>query len=137
MIAKLANPLSSKRLVGFVVLAVLALAIPAFSQSAASRGSISGTVTDPHGDVIPGAKVTIRNADLAAERVVTTNDEGRFVSTLLPSGPYLIQVAAPGFTLKKPVRVTLGVGSSVAAKRHDGDSRDLAKRDGDRTRSHG
>ncbi len=91
----------------------LALAIPAFGQSAASRGSISGTVTDPHGDVIPGAKVTIRNADLAAERVVTTNDQGRFVSALLPSGPYLVQVTAPGFTLKKPLRVTLGVGSSV------------------------
>ena len=73
-----------------------------FGQSAASRGSISGTVTDPHGDVIPGAKVTIRNADLASERVVITNDEGHFVTTLLPSGPYLIQVAAPGFTLKKP-----------------------------------
>ena len=39
--------------------------------------------------------------------------QGRFVSALLPSGPYLVQVAAPGFTLKKPLRVTLGVGSSV------------------------
>ncbi len=116
MITEFANPLSSRRLIGFLVLLSLTLAVPVFSQSAASRGSISGTVTDPHGDVIPGAKVTIRNADLAAERVVTTNDEGRFVSTLLPSGPYLIQVAAPGFTLKKPVRITLGVGSSVQLK---------------------
>jgi len=85
----------------------------AFGQSAASRGTIIGTVTDPHGDVIPGAKVTIRNADLAAERVITTNDEGRFVTSFLPAGPYLIQVSAQGFALKKPFRVTLGVGSSL------------------------
>ena len=113
MILKLSQPCPSGRLFGLMVWVWLALAIPAFGQSAASRGSISGTVTDPHGDVIPGAKVTIRNADLAAERVVTTNEQGRFVSALLPSGPYLVQVAAPGFTLKKPLRVTLGVGSSV------------------------
>jgi len=93
--------------------AVLIATISAFGQSAASRGSISGMVTDPHGDAIPGAKVTIRNADLASQRVVTANEEGRFVAALLPSGPYLIQVAAPGFALKKPIRVTLGVGSSL------------------------
>lgn len=113
MSATLTNPFSSLRLIGFIVLLSLPFVLPAFSQSAASRGSISGTVTDPHGDVIPEAKVTIRNADLAAERVVSTDDDGRFVSPLLPSGPYLIQVAAPGFALKKPVRVTLGVGSSL------------------------
>jgi hypothetical protein len=70
-------------------------------------------VTDPRGDAVAGAQVTIRNTDLAATRVVATNDEGHFVSTLLPAGPYLVQVAAPGFTLKKPVRLTLAVGSSV------------------------
>jgi hypothetical protein len=99
-----------------VVSALLVEANAALAQSAASRGTISGTVTDPNGDVIPGAKVTIRNADLASERVVTTNDEGHFVSSLLPAGPYIIQVAAQGFALKKPVRVTLGVGSSVQVK---------------------
>ena len=109
----IANTLLRNPLYWATLLAFIALATPAFSQSAASRGTITGTVTDPHGDVIPGAKVTIRNADLAAERVVTTNNEGRFVSALLPSGPYLIQVVAPGFALKKPLRVTLGVGSSV------------------------
>ncbi len=113
MIAAAAKMLLTNRRRWAILVALLALAVPAFSQSAASRGTISGTVTDPHGDVIPGAKVTIRNADLGAERVITTNNEGRFVSTLLPSGPYLIQVVAPGFALKKPVRLTLGVGSSV------------------------
>jgi hypothetical protein len=92
---------------------VLAAAIPAFAQSAASRGTISGTVTDPHGDAIAGAKVTIRNADLASERVITANEQGRFAAALLPSGPYVIQVAASGFALKKPLRVLLGVGSSL------------------------
>ena len=98
--------------IGFTVLA-FSFAAHAAAQSAASRGSITGKVLDPHGDAIADAKVTIRNADLGSERVVTADDEGRFVATLLPSGPYLIQVAAPGFALKKPLRVTLGVGSSL------------------------
>jgi hypothetical protein len=99
---------------GFLIVAlIMAVAACCFGQSAASRGTISGYVTDPHGAAIPGAHVTIRNADLASVRAVTTDAEGRFVAALLPSGPYLIQVAAPGFTLKKPARVTLGVGSSV------------------------
>jgi Carboxypeptidase regulatory-like domain len=67
---------------------VFAAGITAFGQSAASRGSISGTVTGPHGNAIPGAKVTVRNADLASERVVTTNEDGRFVVALLPSRPF-------------------------------------------------
>jgi hypothetical protein len=102
------------RLVPLLVASVLFISASyAVAQPAASRGTISGTVSDPHGDVIPGAKVTIRNADLASERVATTNDQGRFTASLLASGPYVIQVAAQGFALKKPMRVTLGVGSSL------------------------
>ncbi len=113
MIGPEAKKFSGKFSLLLIFAVVFAAAIPGFAQSAASRGTISGIVTDPHGNAISGAKVTIRNADLASTRVVTANEEGRFVVALLPSGPYLIQVTAPGFSLKKPVRVTLGVGSSL------------------------
>ena len=63
-------------------LALLALTVPACSQSAASRAP-QGHGHRSHG-CDPGSKVTIRNADLASERVVTTNQAGRFVSALLP-----------------------------------------------------
>ena len=84
-----------------------------WAQSAASRGVISGTVTDPQGNTVAGAHVTIRSADFTSARTLTTSDTGAFTAALLPAGVYTVEVTAPGFKLKKPARVTLGVGSSV------------------------
>ena len=85
----------------------------AVAQSASARGTISGTVTDPQDNAVAGAKVTIRSADFTSARTLTTSDTGNFVAVLLNPGVYTVGVKAPGFTLKKPARVTLGVGSSV------------------------
>jgi hypothetical protein len=48
-----------------VVLSLLVILLPAaaYAQSAASRGSISGLVTDTQGKAVPGAQVTVRNLD--------------------------------------------------------------------------
>ncbi|MGB8769798.1 MAG: carboxypeptidase regulatory-like domain-containing protein, partial [Candidatus Korobacteraceae bacterium] len=83
------------------------------AQSASARGTISGIVTDPQGDAIAGAQVTIRSADFTSKRTLTTSNTGGFVAALLSPGTYTVEVKAPGFTLKKPARVNLGVGSSV------------------------
>jgi len=83
------------------------------AQSAASRGTIGGTVTDPQGNAVPGAQVTIRSADFTSARTLTTSDTGTFTAALLNPGVYTVEVKALGFTLKKPARVTLGVGSGV------------------------
>ena len=82
-------------------------------QSAAAHGIISGTVTDSQGGAVPGAKVTIRSADFASAREFVTSGTGTFTAAMLYPGAYTVEVKAPGFSLKKPVRVTLGVGSSV------------------------
>jgi hypothetical protein len=74
---------------------------------------ISGTVTDQQGGAVAGAKVTVRSVDFASARMFTTSDSGRFTAATLYPGMYTIEVKAPGFVLKKPARVTLGVGSSV------------------------
>jgi hypothetical protein len=85
----------------------------AHAQSAASRGSISGTVTDPQGKAIPGAQVTVRNVDFTSARTLVTDDNGVYSATMLTIGAYTVEVKAQGFTLKKPARVTLNVGASV------------------------
>ena len=83
------------------------------AQSAAASGSISGAVTDPQGKLIPGAQVTIRNADFLAERTLVTDEAGHFSALFLPAGNYSIAVKAQGFVLKKPPRIPVGVGTSV------------------------
>jgi protocatechuate 3,4-dioxygenase beta subunit len=51
-------------------------------------GTITGTVTDPNGAVVPGAKVTVKNVDTNIATVVTTNDSGAY--TLPALGPEII-----------------------------------------------
>ncbi len=84
-----------------------------WAQSAASRGSLSGTVTDPQGNAIPGAKVTVRNVDFSSTRTLATDENGAYSATMLTPGAYTVEVKAQGFSLKKPARVTLNVGASV------------------------
>ncbi len=83
------------------------------AQSAAAKAAISGTVTDPQGNAIAGAQVAIRNVDFSSTRTLTTSDSGSFSAAMLNPGAYTVEVVAPGFLLKKPVRVVVGVGSSV------------------------
>ena len=63
-----------------------------------------------------GAQVTIRSADFSSARKVVTNGDGIFSAALLNAGAYTVEVKAPGFVLKEPARVALGVGSSVSLK---------------------
>jgi hypothetical protein len=70
-------------------LLVIALLIPvvAFAQGA---GRFVGVVLDPSGAVIPGATVTVKNERTGAERVVTSNAEGRYIIANLPPSTYTI-----------------------------------------------
>ena len=40
-------------------------------------GTITGTVTDPSGSVVPGATVTVKNTDTGIQRKILTNEAGR------------------------------------------------------------
>ena len=70
---------------------------------AAEGGSISGTVRDLSGAVIPNAAVIVRNIDTSVERTSTTNGDGFYALTAIPVGHYEIEVRRTGF---KPYRRT-------------------------------
>ncbi len=101
-------------LVALIAVAVrLLVPVPLLAQSVAAKGVISGAVTDPQGSAVAGAQVTIRSADFTSARTLVTSSSGTFTAAMLDPGAYTIAVKASGFVLKKPARVTLGVGSSV------------------------
>jgi hypothetical protein len=79
-------------------LAVFTLCVP-FAR-AQFRASLSGTVTDPNGAVIPGATVTLR--DLTTNRVLTatTNGSGAYVFNQLPPNQFELTVKAKSFEAK-------------------------------------
>jgi hypothetical protein len=77
-------------------------------------GSISGTVSDPSGALIPNAHVVIRNEDTGTQRTLVTGATGNFTAPSLPVGSYTIAVEASGFAHFARKGVTLTVGQSLS-----------------------
>src|SRR5215471_2221628 len=72
-----------------------------------STGSVSGTVTDPNGAMIAGARITATQPDTGRSYSTVTTDAGLYVLPTLPVGKYSITVEHPGF--KKHVQNDLEV----------------------------
>ncbi len=84
-----------------VVAALLVVCtVPLIGQS--DRGTITGTVSDPAGAVVPAAAVEARNTETAAVYPVAASSTGNYTIPELPSGTYELTVTAPGF--KKFIR---------------------------------
>ncbi|MFL6213374.1 MAG: carboxypeptidase regulatory-like domain-containing protein [Blastocatellia bacterium] len=94
----------------------LAAAGSALAQT--DRGNITGTVTDPQGAVVSGAKVTATNLETNEVRETNTGDEGNFTLTELKAGPWKVTVEAQGFktTAIEKVQVAVQVTRSVDVK---------------------
>jgi hypothetical protein len=84
----------------------------AFAQAAGS-GTITGSVTDPTGAVVPGADVTIRNTDTRVERKIGATDAGLFTAVFLPPGHYEVQASKKGFATLLRKDLTLQVGQTL------------------------
>ena len=74
-----------------------------------SSGTISGSVSDQQGAMVPGARVEVRNTATNAVFTAATNESGDYVAPALPVGEYEISAQSEGF--KRAVRsgVTLQV----------------------------
>src|SRR5580700_12047661 len=93
---------------------VLWIAAPLFAQSTTATGSIQGTLTDPSGAVVAGAKITIANKDTGQTLRVTTSSAGTYNSGALVPGDYAVRAEAAGFkTVEEGVVVKVGVVSGV------------------------
>ncbi|HEV2380064.1 MAG TPA: TonB-dependent receptor [Terriglobia bacterium] len=73
-------------------------------------GSVSGSVTDASGAVIPGAKVTLTNDSTGLARTDTTDSAGLYRLLDLPGGTYTITVSATGFEAFKKTNIPLVIG---------------------------
>src|SRR5947207_13443244 len=98
---------------GIGLLVILAMALPALSQTQITTGTIQGTVTDANGAIVPGASVEIRNLDTNLTRTLTTDEGGRFVALALPPGPYSVTVSKQGFATAVAERLDLTIGQAL------------------------
>jgi Carboxypeptidase regulatory-like domain/TonB-dependent Receptor Plug Domain/TonB dependent receptor len=91
----------------FVLLAAVSLSAQTF------RGTILGSVTDPQGAVVAGAKVTVRNVATGLERTTSTSADGSYALPELQIGTYTVTITQAGFQ----TFVTTGVTVDVAGER--------------------
>jgi hypothetical protein len=98
----------------FVTLAIVCLATPlAFAQT---HGSISGVVTDPEGNGLPGVTVTITGAPMPLPRTFTTLSDGSFQFSGLIPGDYRLRAELSGLgSYETPVIVSLQKDTQVRA----------------------
>ncbi|MFY9532341.1 MAG: carboxypeptidase regulatory-like domain-containing protein [Candidatus Acidiferrales bacterium] len=69
----------------------------ACSARAQDTGSITGTVRDSSGAVVPGAEVKVASSAIGLTRTTTTNANGDYLAAALPAGTYDLTVTAKGF----------------------------------------
>ncbi len=96
----------------FGAVVLFAFSVSAFGQ--AQTGTLRGTVTDPNGQVVAGATVTVKNqATGVVSAAFTTNGEGIYVISNLTPGKYTVTVEQKGFSKKSITDVDLGLGSVI------------------------
>ena len=78
-----------------VVLVMGLASLTIFSQAGTS--TVRGIVTDPQGNVVAGATVTLVNMATSTSRTATTTDQGAYSFDFVPAGDYKIEVEAKGF----------------------------------------
>lgn len=102
------------RLRCFLCNALLFILFAHSSAAQSPEGTISGIVTDPTGAAIAGAEVLVVNDLTRVQYPGKTNDEGIYLVSNLPPGPYRLQVSKFGFkTIIKP-EITLNVQGALA-----------------------
>jgi len=104
----------------FLVVFYLGLGLSAYAQSGGS--SISGTVLDPSGAVVPNASVEIHNVVSGFDRTTTTDSSGKFSFPNVPFNPYHMTVTAAGFAqnaqdveIRSALGMNVKVGLAVAS----------------------
>lgn len=101
---------------GFVLTVFLAIFIHLTGQAYAqvAGATLTGTVTDSSGAVIPKAQVTVTDVATGVSRRIATDNAGFYAAPNLLPGNYQVSVTAPGFSTGVRSGITLTVGAQQA-----------------------
>src|SRR5215470_5074356 len=91
---------------------VLILNFTAGAQT--NSATLSGTVRDSAGGVVPDVAITVSSAATGLKRQASTNSEGIFTLPLLPPGVYSLQAQREGFSVAEIDNVELPVAGQVS-----------------------
>lgn len=99
-------------------------ALPALAQ--VLYGTLTGTVEDASGAIVPGAKVIASAPSIGAAREAITNSSGSYTLTNLPPAVYSVEITASGFrtVTRKGIEVSINTVSRADAQLQVGDVAD-------------
>src|SRR6476660_5440956 len=83
--------------VGIAVLCLVCGLKTPLAVGQAVYGSVAGTVSDPQGAAVVGAKVTVTSLTKGNSDETTTNESGNYTVTRLVPGNYRVRIEGPGF----------------------------------------
>src|SRR5262245_1451052 len=95
-----------------LVIILLAGAVTAFAQASGSLAEVRGQVTDANGAAVPGAKITLTDANKGTSRTAMSDAEGNYVFLGLLPSRYDLKAEAKGFS-ESTVRLELTVGQQA------------------------
>ena len=93
--------------------ATISLLLSRGAYAQVDQGSISGTITDPTGAVVPGATVTLVNEENSLKFMRTANGSGTYVFSPLKVGDYTLEAGGPGFRTSKREHIRVDVSGFV------------------------
>jgi hypothetical protein len=93
--------------VAFLTLA----AMPAMAQT--DRGTITGSVADPAGGMIPGTAIELKNLNTGAVYQAASSSTGNYTFSQVPAGEYQISSAMPGFKQFLRTGITVQVAQTL------------------------
>jgi carboxypeptidase family protein len=103
-----------------IAAAVLSVAFAGPAAAQMTRGAVSGTVRDATGAIVPGATVTVTNADTNQAKTAVTDAQGFYRVAALEPGRYTVRTELAGFstveTREVPVRTASEVSLNVELK---------------------
>jgi hypothetical protein len=94
-----------------VSVGVLSLCSSIYAQG--NSGRILGTISDPSGDALVGAAVTITDAQRGISRKLTSDDAGEYAAPNLLPGSYTVRAEVKGFKTVERSNLLLEVGQDV------------------------
>ncbi len=97
----------------FVISCALLALSPASAQF--NTGSLSGTILDANGAVVPGAKVVARNTGAGQDYESVSSDAGLYVFASLPVGAYTLTAEKAGFKKVNRSNLEIRVGQRQLA----------------------
>ncbi len=109
----MAQDSSTLRTICVICLAILFIGLASGLDAQTTTATLSGTVRDASGAVVPGAKITLTNSATGLSRAIDANDQGYYTLTNIEPGTYELRAEHQGFKAAVQKGAVLTVGGST------------------------